>query len=170
MKRTKPLRARPKPSEKRDRSEEFASFRLPPPRFVLRRDDGKARASVSVPKPEAAKPGKRPPTIEEKRWMDAITELGCIACFLDGFPYTPGAVHHLLRGGRRIGHLHTICLCDPGHHQGGQPVGKISRHPWKARFEERYGSEEQLLAMTRAAVGNWGGYAAARGGLLAPAT
>lgn len=95
--------------------------------------------------------------------MDAITQLGCVACFMDGFPYTPGAVHHLLRGGRRIGHLFTICLCDPGHHQNGAAAGKISRHPWKARFEDRYGTEEQLLAMTRAAVDAGAGYACAPG-------
>lgn len=118
-----------------------------PSRAVMRRADGNARMVV-MPKSEPAKPGKRAPTKDERLWMDAITALGCIACRIDGHPGTPGAVHHLLRGGRRMGHMHTICLCDPGHHQNGDQFGKISRHPWKARFEEKYGMEQELLAMT----------------------
>lgn len=110
-------------------------------------------AVVAVPKPEALKPGKRTPTVAEKRWMDAITAIGCIACRIDGRPGVPGAVHHLLRGGLRIGHLHTICLCDPGHHKDGGPMGLVSRHPWKARFEARYGTEEELLELSRRLVG-----------------
>lgn len=86
--------------------------------------------------------------------MDRITQLGCIVCLLRGFR-TPGVPHHLLTdGGRRIGHLSTICLCDPGHHQNAQPgSGKVSRHPNKARFEAVYGTEESLLERTRQLVG-----------------
>jgi hypothetical protein len=67
----------------------------------------------------------------ERAWMDAITQLGCIVCFVfENAPGTPGCPHHLLTdGGRRIGHLDTICLCDPGHHQNtrrreGQPASE----------------------------------------------
>lgn len=88
----------------------------------------------------------------EREWMSRIVEIGCIACYVMGYPGTPGAVHHLLRGGRRIGHLATICLCDPGHHQKSPTPEKISRHPFKARFEKAYGTEEELLAKTRELV------------------
>lgn len=92
-------------------------------------------------------------TVAERVWMDRITQIGCIVCWLQGYPKTPGAVHHLLRGGRRIGHLDTICLCDPGHHQNAPAgSGKISRHPNKARFEEAYGPEERLLEKSRELV------------------
>lgn len=114
--------------------------------------DGKDRMVVSIPKEVKARPGKPAPTVAESAWMDAITTLGCIACYLDGHPGTPGAVHHLLRGGQRIGHLFTICLCDPGHHQQGQAVGLISRHPWKARFESKYGTEASLLTLSQSLV------------------
>jgi len=114
--------------------------------------DESARMVVPGPKPEKANPGKRTPTAEERAWMDAITTIGCIACLIDGHPGTPGAVHHILRGGRRIGHMHSICLCDPGHHQNGQQRGMVSRHPFKARFEARYGTEPELLARSRALV------------------
>lgn len=108
---------------------------------------------VAYPKEQVkAKPGKRPPTVSERAWMDSIVEFGCVACWLDGQPSRPCAVHHLLRGGQRIGHLHTIGLCDPGHHQGGQPLGLISRHPDKARFEAKYGTEAELLALLQARI------------------
>jgi hypothetical protein len=102
------------------------------------------REPVQVAKDVKAKPGKRAPTAQERAWMDAIVQFGCVACNLDKGPPRPAAVHHILRGGRRLGHLFTIPLCDPGHHQGGEALGMISRHPWKARFEERYGTEESL--------------------------
>lgn len=103
-------------------------------------------AVVAIPKGEKAKPGKGAPNAEERAWMDWIVSYGCIACRIDGHGFTPPAVHHILRGGRRMGHLFTLPLCDPGHHQGGEARGVISRHPWKARFEARYGTELQLLA------------------------
>ena len=112
-----------------------------------------ARMSVPIPKLPKAKPGKRAPTVEERAWMAAITTFGCIACYIDGHPGTPGAVHHLLRGGRRIGHMHSICLCQPGHHMDGKQLGRVSRHPYKARFEAAYGPESHLLALTARCVG-----------------
>lgn len=93
-------------------------------------------------------------TLAEKAWMDAITQIGCIVCLIfEQAPGTPGAVHHLLRGPRRIGHLSTICLCDPGHHQNApKGSGKVSRHPNKTRFEAQYASEERLLEKSRELV------------------
>jgi len=105
-----------------------------------------------TPKPVAARPGKRTPTAEERRWMDAITSYGCIACRIDGRGFVPAAVHHILRGGQRIGHLFTLPLCDPGHHQNGQMLGVVSRHPWKTRFEAIYGAELDLLAELQQAL------------------
>lgn len=148
MKRSIPLRRtafkrpEPKPAKQLDYT--------PTPRAVaVAIHDGKARMVVPLPKDVKAKHGKSAPTVAEAAWMDRISAFGCIACHIDGHPGTPSAVHHILRAGRRMGHLFTIPLCDPGHHQGGQTDGKISRHPWKARFEARYGSEMELLERTR---------------------
>lgn len=94
-------------------------------------------------------------TNAERRWCAAITAIGCIACIVQtGIFRTPGAVHHLLdEGGRRIGHLSTICLCDPGHHQNPpKDSKKIARHPTKARFEEAYGTEQELLDYSKCLV------------------
>lgn len=93
-------------------------------------------------------------TKAEREWMAAVSEIGCIVCLLQGRGYVPCAIHHLLTdGGRRIGHLSTIGLCDPGHHKGAPAdSGEVSRHPNKARFEAKYGSEEYLLDETRKRV------------------
>lgn len=88
--------------------------------------------------------------------MDAVSDFGCIVCYLFHNVKTPCAVHHLLSGGIRIGHKFTIGLCDPGHHQNAAlqaGSGKISRHPDKARFERAYGTEMELLEKQRQLLG-----------------
>lgn len=97
---------------------------------------------------EGNKPGKYTPTLEEAQWMADIVELGCICCILDGLQPRETAVHHILSGGRRKGHLFTLPLC-PGHHQHDTASGLIARHPFKARFEARYGTEAELLERVR---------------------
>lgn len=97
--------------------------------------------------------GKVVPTAIEQRWMDAVCEFGCIVCWREHQAKTPCAVHHPLSGGRRLGHLHTIGLCDPGHHQNSSTPAKISRHPNKARFEAAYGTEAELLAALHELLG-----------------
>lgn len=94
------------------------------------------------------------PTKAERDWMNKITRLGCIVCRVQGRGYVPALPHHMLNeSGRRHGHMHTIPLCDPGHHQGApKKSGEVSRHPNKARFEAKYGTEEFLLEVTQEAV------------------
>lgn len=89
--------------------------------------------------------GKVPPTAADQAWMDRIACAGCIVCRLFFQAYRPAEVHHLLSGGRRMGHLYSIPLC-VDHHRGGSKDGPfISRHPYKARFEDAYGAELDLL-------------------------
>lgn len=109
-----------------------------------------AQKIVSRPKEPKANPGKYKPNLEERAWLDFIVSYGCIACRLDGHGVVPPAVHHMLRGGRRIGHLFSLPLCQPGHHMDGQSRGMVSRHPWKARFEAKYGTEAELLQTLQA--------------------
>jgi hypothetical protein len=108
---------------------------------------------VPVPKGIKAKPGKRRPNAVEERWIKTALEFGCVACWLDRVPSRPAAFHHIVDGGRRLGHLVGFGLCDPGHHQGGQPLGLVSRHPNKARFEAKYGKEFELLALVKKQTG-----------------
>jgi hypothetical protein len=107
----------------------------------------------AAPKGAKAKPGKRAPTVDEADRMARVARFGCIACYLDKVFARETAIHHLLRGGVRLGHRYTIGLCDPGHHQWGEQFGMVSRHPTKARFEAKYGTEAELLELTDRLIG-----------------
>lgn len=91
---------------------------------------------------------------EERRFMAAIAEFGCIACFLDGIAGTPAAVHHILSGGIRVGHHCTLPLCDPGHHQPDSRTGKLSVHYNRRAFVARYGTELELWEKIKQLI-NW---------------
>ena len=86
--------------------------------------------------------------------MDAVAVLGCVVCLKHHHLHTPAAVHHIVEGSRRLGHFYTIGLCDPGHHQNSPTPQKLSRHPHKARFEKKYGTEYELLAYVQNLL-NW---------------
>lgn len=88
-----------------------------------------------------------------------MLQVGCVACTLNGHPFTPGEIHHLLSGGRRIGHRASVCLC-PGHHRGvfegryaewsqdnGPSLGRESR-----KFRETFGSDSELLEIQEALI------------------
>jgi Recombination enhancement, RecA-dependent nuclease len=108
---------------------------------------------LPVTKEVKARPGKKAPTVLERAWMDSIVRYGCVACRKDGLGYVAPQVHHILSGGRRIGHLSTLPLC-PGHHQDGHgALGMVARHPYKARFEAKYGTEAELLALLQRHIG-----------------
>lgn len=111
----------------------------------------------SFPKGVKARTGKGKPTMYEARWMGAIVDHGCVACrrvdylTLSG----PAEVHHILRGGRQLGHLFTLPLCE-FHHRGDSPN---ARHPWRKRFEAQYGTELDQLAKLKETLGffdKWG--------------
>jgi hypothetical protein len=109
----------------------------------------------SAPARKAAmKARKIRPTAEESEWMGAVAGLGCIVCRQQNRGFVPCAVHHIVEGNRRVGHLYTIGLCDPGHHQNSPDPEQISRHPYKARFTAAYGNEYDLLKTTQDIL-NW---------------
>jgi hypothetical protein len=114
---------------------------------LLRRADGKDGAVVAIPKGPKAKTGKRTPNAAEAAWIARILEYCCIACRIQygDSIRTPAEVHHILRGGQRIGHLFTLPLCTT-HHRGGP----FARHPYRARFEKQYGTEMELLERLQA--------------------
>lgn len=144
FKRKSPLRQRRR--EGADVEREQKPQALAPRRADAPRGTYAGATLTAAPKSEPARPGKRTPTKDEAAWMAAIEAYGCIACRADGHEPRPTAVHHIVSGNRRMGHKFTLPLCDPGHHQGGDALGLTSRHPWKARFEEAYGFELDLLA------------------------
>jgi hypothetical protein len=96
--------------------------------------------------------GRVKPTAEEQAWLDDVSACGCLVCWMQKMGEVPGEIHHLKDGDRRKGHLFSINLCVP-HHRGGAGEGPfISRHPYKARFERAYGTELDLLELTKGFV------------------
>lgn len=89
----------------------------------------------------------RPPTAEESRFMSAIAGLGCIACKKDGWHNPEVSIHHIDGRTKPGAHFLVLGLC-AGHHQHGTGTNLtlIAVHPYKARFEERYGAQRELLA------------------------
>lgn len=93
-----------------------------------------------------------------------MQELGCIASLLDGVPGVPGEIHHLLSGGRRISHDHTVCL-SPWHHRGLLPSGRKAEEFAEVHgpslalapnaFRRRYGDGEELLAIQDALLDHY---------------
>jgi len=84
----------------------------------------------------------------DKERMNAIAQMPCIVCLLYFNAETPAGVHHLVEAGRRLGHQFTIPLCHPHHGAEIRSAVLVSRHPYKAEFERRYGTEAFLLEET----------------------
>lgn len=58
------------------------------------------------------------PTVGEKARIDLIMSMSCAVCALHGdISKRPLECHHIVRGGRRLGHWYTLQLC-VGHHRG----------------------------------------------------
>lgn len=82
----------------------------------------------------------------DKERYQKLSDLGCIICLKEGH-YTPPAIHHI-NGRTGNGNQETIPLCYYHHQEGSDCEAYTSRHPFKTRFQERYGSEESLLEET----------------------
>lgn len=96
----------------------------------------------------------RTPNAEERRFMDAIGSLGCLACAKDGNTNPWISLHHIDGRTKPGAHMLVIGLC-AGHHQDGTGADKsmIAVHPYKARFEQRYGTQMELLAEAKEKLG-----------------
>lgn len=95
------------------------------------------------------------PTKEHQRRFQLMQHFGCVACYMEGRSGSPGDVHHLLSGGRRIGHDATVCLCE-WHHRGVPKAGgeelaasilgpSLAKEPRK--FRHHYGHDAVLLKL-----------------------
>jgi len=86
----------------------------------------------------------RRPTAEERLHMARVNELGCVVCYNLGFGKRPCEIHHVYGKIKKGTHLKVLPLCFE-HHRMGSDKEPISRHPYKKRFVEAYGTEETLL-------------------------
>lgn len=88
----------------------------------------------------------RNPTAEQMRFWDMLaSNIGCVASRMDGFVDMHCSIHHI--DGRTKPDAHWLVLpLSAGNHQDGTGApGRIAVHPWKTRFEERYGRQRVLL-------------------------
>jgi len=94
-------------------------------------------------------------TKADNEWMRQVTELGCIACLVQGTPGTPAEIHHIREGqgrGQRSDHKQSIGLCPP-HHRGTDHPRTPSIHMAKLAFIEQFGTEQELLDLTPRELG-----------------
>lgn len=107
----------------------------------------KASPAKGVAKTKALRTKQRAVTAAEKAlWNRLATEIGCIACLKDGRFNPHVSIHHV--DGRTKPGCHSLVLplCAPHHqHVDDDPLGRIGVHPWKARFEERYGDQREMV-------------------------
>ena len=96
----------------------------------------------------------RTPTVAEREFHDAVAQIGCIACRKDGRFNPEVSIHHIDGRTKAEAHWKVLPLC-AGHHQDGTGNDKtlIPVHPYKARFESRYGTQMELLEEVRQLVG-----------------
>ena len=95
---------------------------------------------------------KKRPNLAERKWMQQVSDYGCIACHQDGLN-VPAEIHHIRKHtgmGLRPSHFNILPLCSV-HHR----TGKISVHLGKKAFESKYGTEEQLQKQLRERIEQW---------------
>lgn len=88
----------------------------------------------------------RTPTAEEKRFMAAMCELGCIVCLKKGFDTPQVTPHHMDGRVKPDCHKKILPLCG-NHHQEPdtqKPPRWYSLHANKRDFEREYGTEQEL--------------------------
>ena len=89
------------------------------------------------------------PTKAEKAHWDKVAQLGCIACLADGYRNPLVSIHHINGRTKKGAHIQVLALC-AGHHQDGTGNDKnmLAIHPFKRRFETKYGTQQELLIKT----------------------
>lgn len=90
----------------------------------------------------------RAPTVAEKKHMSEVADLGCVVCRMQGKGRVPAEIHHIEGKTKKGSHFKVLPLCFD-HHRRGSDVEPISRHPYKKRFVDAYGTEEELLKRVR---------------------
>lgn len=100
----------------------------------------------------------RAPTADEKRVMDAMGKLPCIACWVHGKIQPVISLHHIDGRTAQDAHKKQLPLCC-WHHQLAAPPEVRKQYPWlvpvhadgkiggKAEFERLNGTQEELLKL-----------------------
>jgi len=117
--------------------------------MLIRRTELKRTAFARKPAGDKKRSGmkskQRAVTPAEKAHWDKLAALGCIACMKDGLFNPHVSIHHVDGRTKPGCHMLVLPLC-AGHHQDGTgAAGLVAVHPWKARFEAMYGTQQELM-------------------------
>ena len=95
------------------------------------------------------------PTKAEKALWSRMSALGCIACAQDGIKNTHVSIHHIDGRTKPGAHKKVLPLCAPHHQQDDtDPIQRVAVHPNKARFEQQYGTQIELLHQVMLLIGS----------------
>ncbi len=98
-------------------------------------------------------------TKADRERFEKLQRLGCVCCRKAGSGYRAPDIHHVLSGGRRMGHQYTLPLCPDHHrwpgHKNGAVVGP-SLADGSKKFEAYWGTQLELLAEVNALIGQSG--------------
>lgn len=83
-------------------------------------------------------------TAQQRRFWDRLASIGCIACRKMGIHTPHVSIHHVIGRTKPHAHWAVLPLCGP-HHQDMGVQGVFPVHPYKARFEEAYGNQGDLM-------------------------
>ena len=86
-----------------------------------------------------------PTRTEKLYWSRLVNEVGCIACRIDGRINHQVSIHHIDGRTKPYAHSNVLPLCAEHHQTGGETAPAI--HPWKRRFEDKYGKQYALQVM-----------------------
>lgn len=105
-------------------------------------------AASGKPAPRAKmKTKQRSVTAAEKAYWDRLAGLGCCACLLDGVFEPDVSIHHIDGRTKPGCHCLVLALCASHHQEGtGKNPHYVAVHPWKKRFEAKYGKQLELMA------------------------
>lgn len=105
-----------------------------------------AAARKAPAKKAAMKSKQRAVAPAEKLLWDRLAALGCVACLKDGQFNPHVSIHHVAGRTAPGCHLLVLPLCAEHHmHDDTDHAGRTGVHPYKARFEARYGSQADLM-------------------------
>lgn len=94
------------------------------------------------------------PTKDEKQLWSQMAALGCIACLQGGIKNTHVSIHHIDGRTKPGAHKKVLPLCAPHHQQDDtDPMQRVAVHPNKARFEQQYGAQIELLHQVMLLIG-----------------
>lgn len=90
-------------------------------------------------------------SVSDKKWMMAISDLGCIVCKNLGYGFSPAAIHHIDGKTKKGAHKKTIPLCGAHHQTGGYGV---ALHAGRKHWEDQFGTQQKLLMQVQKLLAN----------------